>query len=383
MADASPFALRLSSAASWVACAAYPSMNRRPEATVIEEAGDTTVREEGTAMHWAAYCLATAQWDVEQPKVGDVAPNGVVLTDELLDGALFYVDVLALYDVQWTLEQSLPAPEIHPQCGGSPDAFAGIEGEMPRVIIPDLKGGFRIVDVFPNWQLIGYASAVLSHMNMHNVDCEIEFVIVQPRAFHRDGPVRRHVTTVAALRPYWDAMRMAASIAMGDYAGALAGSQCDDCNARSFCTIAHAAGMRALEISGEPDIQNLTAAAVDYELLRLEEAQRAIEARLTGLQAKAVHMMRKGEILPHWAMERGQGRLSYNSLDAEREAIAIAELLGKDIRKPQRAITPTQAGKLLDPALLETLTHRPRGEAKLVRFNSNTAAKAFSKLGVK
>lgn len=387
MAD-SPFALRLSHAADWVRCAAFRRMNATPQASIVENAADHTVRDEGTAMHWIAETLLQecnphqrAAWAVVAgASVGCRAPNGVEITDELYEGAEFYVDVLGSYLVPWRIEEQLHARRIHEQCGGKPDAY-GHSLFKPLVILPDLKGGYAPVDVFPNWQLIGYAAAILDANPTWEVDdLMFEFVIIQPRAYHRAGPVRKQTVALRDLLPYFDALRMAASIAMGERAPAVAGLQCDNCAARASCSVAHAAGMRALEVSGEPDVHDLPVAAIDYELLRLEAAKRIIEARITGLEAQAMHLIRKGEQFPSFQIESGDGRLNWIDADAERSAIAMGDLLGVNLRKDVQAITPTQAMKHLPREYMEQYARRNKGAAKLVRFKRDAAIKAFSHL---
>lgn len=381
MAD-SPFELRLSHAAEWVRCAAFVRMNRTPQAAVLDDAADHTVREEGTAMHWVAQALMHDAPDFPCFGVGAVAPNGVTITDELYDAAMFYCDVLDSYGAQWNIEQQLAAPSIHPKCGGTPDAYCiGATQYHNVLVVADLKGGYRPVDVFPNWQLIGYASAIVDANRgaLDDAD-EIEFIIVQPRAYHRNGPVRKHRMRIGELAPYIESLRMAAAIAMGDHARAVAGPQCDNCAPRASCSVCHAAGMRALEVAGEPDVHDLPVVALDYEMQRLEDAARMIEARLTGLQAQAVHLIRRGAVLPSYTMESGSGRLAWIDDTAEQSAIAMGDLLGKDIRKPAKAITPLQAMKQLPKEFVEQYARRNRGEQKLVRFDRNAAVKAFSHL---
>jgi hypothetical protein len=389
MAD-SPFELRLSHAAEWVKCAAFVRMNRTPQAAVIDGAADHTVREEGTAMHWVAQMhhlpdrlLFGIEGDsIVRPGVGDVAPNGVTITDELYDGAMFYLDVLDSYNTKWVIERQLAAPSIHPKCGGTPDAYCiGATQYYNVLVVVDLKGGYQPVNVWPNWQLIGYAAAIAdAEPGCIDDTTRVDFVIVQPRAYHRDGPVREQTVTFRDLRPYIDALRMAAAIALGEHAPAVAGPQCDDCAARASCSVCHSAGMRALEIAGEPDVHDLPVAAIDYEMQRLEDAARLIEARLTGLQAQAVHLIRRGEMFPNYSLESGMGRLNWIDDESEQAAIAIADLLGANIRKPAKAITPLQAMKQLPKEYVEQYARRNRGEQKLVRFDRNVAVKAFSHL---
>lgn len=374
MAD-SPFELRLSHAADWVLCPAFVRMNKTPIASVIENAGQHTTREEGTAMHWVAQCIAE-----KRPVFcgeGAVAPNGVTITEELLDAAELYVSVLHGYEMMpWRIEEQLAAPSIHPKCGGTPDAY-GHDLFEPLVVVADLKGGFVPVEVFPNWQLIGYARAILDANAWFDPDLIFEFVIIQPRAYHPDGAVRKCRVSIRDLFPYFDRLRNEAHAAIGDSAIAVSGSQCDNCNARTGCSVAHASAARAMEVSGEPDIHDLPPAALEYEMLRLEDAARMIEARLTGLQAQATHMLRNGKSLKHYAMESGPGRVKWTD---EAAAIAMADLLGIDIRKPAKAITPLQASNQLPKDFIAPYSQRMRGEVKLVRFDSNAAVKAFSHL---
>lgn len=378
MAD-SPYALRLSHAADWVKCAAFVRMNLTPQAAVIDNAADNTIREEGTAMHWVAERLIEGEPYPEGEIV--VAPNGVEITEELYDGAQFYVDVLGSYElIPWRIEEQLHARRIHEQCGGTPDAY-GHDLFKPLVTIADLKGGFRIVDVFPNWQLIGYAAAILdANPEWECDDLEFEFVIVQPRAYHSAGPVRRRTVSIAQLRPYWDSMRLAASIAMGEHAPAVSGSQCDNCAARASCSVAHRAAGRAMEVSGEPDIHDLPVVAIDYELQRLAQAKAIIQARMTGLEAQAMHMIRNGSQFPSFTVERGAGRLDWIDADTERQAIAIGDMMGVDLRKPAKAITPLQAMKQVPKEFIGQYARRNPGAAKLVKFDGTAAEKAFSHL---
>ena len=141
--------------------------------------------------------------------------------------------------------------------------------------------------------------------------------------------------------------------------------------------------MRALEIAGEPDVHDLPVEALDYEMLRLEDAARMIQARLTGLQAQASHLIRKGAMLPNYTLEAGNGRLNWLDESAEQAALAMGDLMGLDLRKPVKAITPTQAMQRMPKELIEQYAQRKRGEVKLVRFDRNAAVKAFSHLTIK
>ena len=74
-----------SGAAIWVKCAAAPSMWQR-----YPEPEDSLEAMEGTAAHWAFEELFAGR----AIDIGLVAPNGIVLTDEMCDGAQLFYDTV-------------------------------------------------------------------------------------------------------------------------------------------------------------------------------------------------------------------------------------------------------------------------------------------------
>lgn len=369
----SPYELRFSQAAYWVKCAAYSTFNKRTEHGIVATRGDNTVREEGTAIHWAAEQLMLGI-----NASGSKASNGVLITDELQDVAAFYVSVLDGYKgVDWNIETQIAAPRIHPKCGGTPDAF-GYRQDVRRILVGDCKGGFENVEVFPNWQLFCGLAGVLDNNPSWELDnTVVEFFIVQPRSHHKDGPYRAHTMRLQDCYPYIAELSRAAHAAMGESASATAGRQCDRCSARATCTVSLRAGQRALEISGEPDLLDVTPASVDYELLRISEAMRALEARKTALEAHAESFIRSGRILPNFEMAPGRGRREW--ID-ENEAILMGDLFSVNLRKPVVPITPVQAMSKLPKEIVESYSRSTPAALKLTRYNASATAKAFSKV---
>lgn len=87
-----------------------------------------------------------------------------------------------------------------------PDMFGTVDAAIVemfgRLIVIDFKYGAGIaVDPRDNPQLAYYALG-LSHMYGHNFT-EVEFIIIQPRAMHPDGPTRRYVMPIEELSGFW------------------------------------------------------------------------------------------------------------------------------------------------------------------------------------
>lgn len=368
------YALRLSSAASWVVCHAYPMMNKgRPE---IED--DHTVREEGLACHWAAEKIHKGF----VVPIGTVAPNNIAITEEMLDACDLYLDELRSWGCVPIVEKQMPAASIHAECGGTPDAWAALHRPTnARLLIKlaDLKFGFKVVDPFENYQLSGYASAILDELKIDSHAeqfVDFEFVIVQPRAYGKDGAIRRWFVKATDLRAIWNIMHMSAEHAMSPNPIAKAGPQCEHCSARYDCDTLHKASMHSLEIAGQAQVLELPPAALDDELRRIEHAIEVLSARKTGLAAQAMFMLRNGESLPHWALENTQARVRWIE-GAEGKVSALANLMGKNINKPPQLLTPTQASKIIDPSVVAQFSFRPHGETKLVPFSGSKARKVF------
>jgi hypothetical protein len=72
-----------SSAARWIACAGSVMME-----VLYPETVEHAAAAEGTASHWAASEMLAGRVVAE----GQVAPNGVVLSDEMIECAEVYVD---------------------------------------------------------------------------------------------------------------------------------------------------------------------------------------------------------------------------------------------------------------------------------------------------
>ena len=376
MAD-SPYALRLSAASQWMRCAAYVSMNRnRPE---LEQ--DVTVREEGTAIHWAAYEIAHGRYIAE----GTTAPNGVSLDDEMLDVVATYLDELRSAGVPVYMELPVHARRIHLLCGGTLDAATGVMSTADGYVIKlwDLKGGYSPVDVFRNPQLVGYGSGLLDTLGIDGYveqSLTFEFNIVQPRVFNT--PQRWRVRAVE-LRPMWNQMSAAAERALADSPIATAGGHCENCASRGVCESARFAAMHALDVSREAQVLELQPQELNYELLRIEQAIDILQARKTGLEAHAVQFIRAGQHLTNYGLEPGRSRLKWDETkpdEVERVKVA-ARMLGKEIVKPEQLITPTQAKTAFGKefaALVDAAAVRPAPSLKLKRTSESKIAKAFS-----
>lgn len=337
---------------------------------------DTTVREEGTAFHWAA--LMT--WLGHAVPLNTMAPNLVPISDEMLDAIPAYIDFIRTWGPSARLEFRVPAASIHPQCGGQTDVWA-VDWERKRLFVGDAKFGYKFVDPYMNKQCLVYVKGLVDFLSiLDDSEWIVEIWIYQPRAYRREGPWQSWKVKLVDLRGEFNLLSMAAYDTMSANPTARPGPQCENCNGRYDCeAFAGAVGV-ALEMAGELVQQDLPPTAVETELQRIEWALGVLDARRTGLEARAEFFLKQGKILKHYAMEPGRGKTVWRE-GQEETAIALGEAMGLPLAKPRVAITPIQAKAIMDkidPTLIDALSERKSGALKLQRVDGAKAAKLFN-----
>lgn len=364
--------LRPSGSHAWRICYGYERMNAGRQ--LADEEQDDTIREEGAAAHWLAQSMAHGQMIAE----GTLAPNGVAITDEMIDGVTEYLHALAAWGIPVNIERTMRIPSIREDMEGTPDAWA-YDAIQKLLRLADLKFGYRYVDVFENPQLLCYAEGLIHEFNLNDLDLWVEFTIYQPRTFHRDGALRTWRVRASDLRPLINELKHAAAMSAMPDAVCVVNPGCQDCAARHVCQTLQNAALGALEYAYKAVPHDLPPVALGDELRRLERAQKMLEARITGLQTEAINLLRKGAIIPQYQYTHGVGREAWVSPEAEAQVIGMAKLFNKDIRKPEKPITPTQARKVLPERIVSMFSHRPPTAGKLTLMNERDIRKAFSR----
>jgi len=331
---------------------------------------------EGTAAHW---CFEQMFAGVI-PEVGASAPNGILVTVEMLDGAELYVDtVRSMVPAGGKLyveDKLMMHNVVHDANWGTPDTFA----IAPGVIwLFDYKFGHRYVEEFENWQCIDYVAGIYqAHGNNPPPDnTVVHITIVQPRVFNRGNPVRTWTTTIGALKPYWAKLAAAAPMAMCDDAPCVPGDWCEFCNGRHACEALQRTALAATDQAFSSIPLVLPPLAAARELRSMQRAMSMLEARVTGLQQQLLDLCRSGVNVPHYAIERAQGRQRW--IKPLPEVIALGQMYGLKLDKPA-AITPKQAVKLGVPeGVVAQMSDEPLGEWRLVEVTTDKARKVFDK----
>jgi Protein of unknown function (DUF2800) len=302
-----------SSAHRWVFCpgsarleALYPQTEETPEAA------------EGTAWHWVTFdCMMIAG---RVPAVGEVAPNGVHVDETMIEAAhLTVADVVSTLGPRWremiVVEQRVSIPRVSPHNWGTPDlrAWRQLGDGRWMLHVWDGKYGFKIVEAFENWQCIDYACGLLTEAKMDDglsdQNTLVDICVIQPRAPHREGPVRRWTVKASDLRAHINRLHSSATEATGDNPKCYPEpSACENCNGRHKCEAIQRSAFRGAEMGHAAQPLDLTPAALGLELRTLTRAQALMKARISGLEEHAVSLIKRGSAVPWWMMESTPGR---------------------------------------------------------------------------
>lgn len=336
---------------------------------------------EGTAAHWAMAEQMAGRLVME----GDQAPNGVLMTDEMIEAADLIVEdvrqTLAPYGMtlaDCVTESPVDIKRVHADCWGTPDIRAWLPGK--RLVVWDLKFGHRYVSEFENLQLLGYAFGALDTAGISDLEASFDLRIVQPRAYGQGGPIRSWVLTQAANgRALINVVSNAVHQALGDATPTTrTGPACRDCRGRLGCEAFLRAGQDAMEYAGTAVPHDMPAEAMGVELRYARRAYDTLKARVEALEEQATSMIRRGQRIPHWGVTNGDGRTEWSK--PPKEVLAMGTLLGLQLTKPAAAITPKAAQKLGFPAsLMEKFTIQKPGAAKLTLDDGSAARKIFTK----
>lgn len=368
----------------WHKCAAAVRL------AVLYPEKESEQAREGTATHWLAeqmlqHIANPALPQAATPVVGSLAPNGVVVTKDMVKHVNKYVEfIIAFVNEPGTnrelwLEHRVDINVVHPECWGTLDI--GIyDFETQHLTIIDLKYGWELVE--PGNQGDLYLIGLSSELEKRGRKVKSASVgIYQPRPYHEDGIVRyKHYNNLTMdLPPVITKLKKMAYQALSEAAKTTPGKHCKHCPAKVACLGLKQATDRACDISGEAQPIEMDAKRLSHELQVLEHYYEMLKSRLEALEELTMERMKKGEYIPDYHLGNGRGARKWKMKDDE--VIMMGDLLGIDLA-PRNLITVAQAE---DRGIAKTITGDPRmvdtipGKLKLKRGDISKQAKKVFK----
>lgn len=357
----------------------------------------------GTASHWVtSECLE--RWRDGNPSVaadwlGSVAPNGVVIDEEMAEGAQVFVDE-ALEVAQrhnavpfMLIEHKVYMPRIHDNNYGTLDWGLGLfnreeNGRIAsgKIYLFDYKFGHRENKVFENFQLIDYLEGLIAEFNIDGEAeqfIEVEFRIIQPFSFHAANKIDVWIVSVADLRGYVNQLISKAQEVYSNPSFS-SGPWCRDCKAVLRCQTAQKGNYSLIDYTNDPCvILNMNGEDLSVERAILDQGITVAKARLEALDEELKFRLNKGEARDSgYALESAYGNLAWNS--SVDQTVAWASAFGLDAAKSD-VLTPTQTLALakgpMKPIVKEAMksmaTRPPKG-LKLIKAKDSKFARAFT-----
>jgi len=249
------------------------------------------------------------QQDTSDAELGNVAHElaAHILKNETFDHALIDSEMRANVKIytdfckslnaesnEW-VEERAQIPQIHPtDCWGTFD-FGCVAGRVLHIV--DLKYGYKWVDVFNNTQLIPYGGGVLHGLSYTNLVSHVHIHIVQPRANHKQGPIRSQLLTRGELDTQLAFIKSRVDLALGPNPELTSGSHCYRCPSQYNCAANNGAADNAIDLSlnYNPDLNALTMHKLGSDMINIERAQELLKERLISVKEVLQYRIKNGE----------------------------------------------------------------------------------------
>lgn len=379
-----------SNANTWVNCTGQVQLSLQYPAI---ESGDgvSEARLEGRAFHEVSQNILES---FKKPSgklvnrfetVGTLSKDGIVITDEIYDGALEYsTDVFKVCNSTGMLryiqiEEHVDLSGVFPSMYGYVDCWLYDE-QNHKLYVWDAKFGHRSVDAFENWQLITYVVGILESLGIDDDNLTISLRVAQPRSYKNTGCIDEWLCTLSELRVYIETVKSAAIEAYSDSATCKTGKQCLTCSARYACGELQQVSYTSMDYLQNVEGVSLTGHHLALELRLLKRAQDAIKSRLSGLEEQALSELASGGTLPGFATRQGFGRRRWRKDTPVEEVIMMGDLMNVNVRKPDNLDTPAQVLKKgIDESVIDMYSETPMTGLKLVEDDGSKARNVFRK----
>lgn len=262
---------------------------------------------------------------------------------------------------------------------GKPDAdYILTTGAEEILCIDDLKYGWSLVEVKPNWQLLGYA---IGSMIKHNRGFhKIRLRIFQPRPHHEDGPLREWILTYDELLHYKEMIEAkATAIANGDKT-LTTSEKCRYCPAAAeACPALNKAAHRGLEVTHSFVQDNITDAELAFQLGVFNRAAELIKIKKDSIEQLAISRLASGHLINGWTTTKSYGDRTWKK-GVSPDVIQM--MSGCEITK-REMLSPAQAEIAGVPKeLVNSLVDRfYKGEKLKQKDSGAIAEKVFGKMG--
>ena len=302
-----------SAAERWMACPKSPAMSdgvpRRSSEYAMEGTAAHAVAEhflgqwakEGGTDRPIVYPSLLTKVKVEE-KFFDVTEEMAAAVQVYLD--TIYADAEIFGKEKLFIEHKFALPDIHPDLYGTNDCC--LYTETQSVIVYDYKhGAGKVVEAIENPQLMIYALGALNEFPAADT---VEMVIVQPRAKHPGGPVRRFAMGVEDLKAWGEkVLKPAAYETENPEAPFNPGKWCDWCPGMASCPALHKHAVQTMFGDEVPDTMPLVEKLSAEKLAEIVAFKPLAEKFLDACYEEVKARMMNGVSVPGLKLVEGRG----------------------------------------------------------------------------
>lgn len=358
--------LGASGAHRWLAC---PGSIRLSAG--IEDKGSIYAAE-GTAAHELGERCLRANFADAADYLGEeivVGNHKFEVTEEMAEAVNVYVDTIKLDYEQGDIlfiEKRFDLSNIWEGMFGTNDC--GLYKKDGSVKVYDYKhGAGYAVEAENNVQLAYYGIGLVNVPSLKGAALtSVELIIVQPRAPHKDGPVRRWMTDAVHLLEFMADLREGAEATTKPDAPLAAGSWCKFCPAAGICPEMR---QKAIVEAQAEFVEVAPSDLTEADISALLEKCSLIEDGIRAIRTEAYNRVAGGSKVPGWKLVAKRAIRKWT--DGSPQEIAgklsmIFDDLSEDDVLEQKVKSPAQVEKLLPKAL------RPELSAFVIKASSGT-----------
>jgi len=313
---------------------------------------------EGTAAHELAERCLRGPKDNRFLDAADFIGEEIVVgnhvfevDEEMADAVQLYVDTIkADYEPGDILfvERKFDLGHVWPGLFGTNDAgLYNVRSKTLRVY--DLKyGRGHAVEAKENPQLIYYGIGMVNVDSLVGVQIDgVELIIVQPRAIHREGPVRRWMTDPVHLMDFQADLAEGAARTEDPNAPRTPGDWCNFCPAAGICPeLREVALLKAQAEFADVIAPDLS----ESELAELLEKADLVECGIKAIRAEAFARANGGAKIPGWKLVPKRAVRKWKDEGTVVATLIVDHDVSSDDLWNRKLKSPAQVEKLLGKA---------------------------------
>lgn len=321
---------------------------------------DTAARDEGNAADWLAEQIFVGH----NFGAGTKAPNGWIVTDDMVEYVRLYTDRLKPTGaVQVVTNFSGQGWQVN----GRAD-YIEYDTSNRTLIVQDLKYGWGLVSPVENYTLIAHAIGWCIN-NSVSPD-RIVFRIVQPRPYHSDGPIREWSCSYDDLQKYF--VRIADTLREPSNALVSGVEQCGKCHARYDCPAFDRSAWNAMDVMLSAFQDDMPNEVLAYEHEAFEYAEQIIKTKLAAVEELMTYRITAGQVISGYQLKQRQGQRAWLP---GLSGAALSAAAGIDLTK-DGLVTPAEAERRgVSKSVVTSLTSRPMIGVKLERIDADAVAR--------